>query len=291
MLLRGLQGRYVRELEVLASLGYNDVYIQDRIEAYRSARTDSVSARWDVDQFTLPRDRAAIDLHLSAPMSRLDYPMALRYVDGYFRQTLEFDEGIEVGGGASIIEAFGEAFARSRQSQSDYFIIASLQQQGRTVQVDASLFASGAGIELGSYTVIDGSPNRLHNAIFTVGARIAADIPRQGRVIDIRGRMALADIGAVHGVNVGDRLPVIRREQLRAAPDALAMLYDENDLLGQFVVIRIDDLISEGVLERNGFFDQFELGDHVLFEQDTGPSDRSDKIELSPVYQQIRAIR
>ena len=74
--LMGFAEKYMKELEVLRDLGYTDAQILDDIEIIGATRYDSVSARWEIDQYALDRERFSLALYHLMPDTRELHPFA-----------------------------------------------------------------------------------------------------------------------------------------------------------------------------------------------------------------------
>ena len=290
-LLQGFRSRYLQELEVLERIGFDDVFIQDRIETYRSLQAESVGIQWDVDQFTIARDRLALAIFVDGSASRLDYPLALDYAGRYLREVLQFDGRLDVDIPVEVVADRAAAFAAARRSEADYFLLLAFQQSDRNLQIEARIFSAVSGAEIDSYLVLHSGNDRFQNAAGSIAARISAGLPLRGHIIARRDDNALIGLGQVDGISVGDRLLVIQHDRLETARNMLGYLYNEDDIIGEIEIVRVDDLVAEGRLERRGLFDLFDVGDEIFFEQNATSLPTLPAEALTPLYRRLLTIR
>jgi hypothetical protein len=99
-----------------------------------------------------------------------------------------------------------------------------------------------------------------------VGQLVAEALPARGTLVERRFDQGLVDLGSRHGVKVGTRLDIVRKGEVRPATDAPGIAWDDSDVIGDFTVTGVDEMVSQGTLKRRGTLspDLVNTGDEVV---------------------------
>ena len=260
----GLPVRYLRELQVLASLGYEDVEITDEIDSYASAAEDSLAAVWRVgDQYDLLRPARAVSLAYLAPDRHSMHPFASSELATYLSDLLLSVDHLETTP-VEPVGTFEQSFRIARERRADYFILTRFDEQERSVSVEAALYLTATGTELRRFSVYRTGNDRVRNAVSWLAAEIAGSVPRQFTLVDREFERGLLDAGSVDGIAIGDELAVIRAGGIELSRDALAVTIDERDRLGTLTVDAVDERVASGPIVRASVFDFINPGDAVV---------------------------
>ena len=129
----------------------------------------------------------------------------------------------------------------------------------------------------------------------SIADNLHGSLPKSAEIVDRSFDTALVDLGTRDGVAVDDELVIVKRGELGLARNRIGFSYDAADVVGTFVVRRIDELVSEGQIERDRFFDLVNIGDRLVYPSD--PEDSSDSVESAngglpnDLYRSIISIR
>ncbi len=288
---RGFTGKSLEELRVLRSLGFDGLEIVDGISTYESVLADGVAAEWGVDQFDTPRDRVTFGLfyrNRSAPGSR---PQAAHYATEYLRHRLLGYEVIETEDRVRSVSSAADAFGIARAEALDYYLIVDFEESDRSVGMSVDLRHADTGNLVAELTARRSGTRRVQRAATAIVSAIAAELPARGRLLERRGGSVLVNLGSADGIETGEELLIVRRGQFAYASDRVGYRFDDDDLVGRIEITAVDDLVSEGRLTREGFFDLVETGDTVLQPLDGRVASIDDRPAYAPLYWRIRELR
>ncbi len=288
---RGFRGKHLEELRVLESLGFDDQEITDGIITYEGVLSDSVSARWDVDQFDLPRDRMTVGIFFRNPPEAGTRPEAARYAAEYMRHRLLGVETINALPEVHSVASAEEAFSRARDHDVDYYFIVRFLEQDRSISLDTELRHGSTGNRVADLRALRSGPRRVQRAAAAVSREVEQVLPARGRIVERQGSRVIVNLGRVDGIQEDDELLVLRRDRFATASDRVGYRYDEADVIATITVGSMDDLVLEGRLETEGFFDLVETGDSVLEQRDGRVESVDDRPAFSPLYFRIREVQ
>lgn len=293
--------RYLEELSFLIDeLGVQDRGLRDQREVYEHLLRDSVSARWQLDQFVLQPEFQILGIytiegrswHLEAVSS-----VAQQLADmllGNSRYSLNPDPLIQ--GRYRAPEAVAgpdQAFSLARQANSDYYIVLSLVEEERRITLKADLFLSRTGRLVKSFSIGRTGNHRVMESLLRLVQEIDSSIPLKARIVQRRLNQAIINLGEEQGLEAGQELNILSPDDILLSPDGKSYQYDSARVLGIFRIQETDALISLGTLEARSFFDSISLGDSVLPLAEAGDSNTLlEDAELFPaIYTRIRGIR
>lgn len=287
----GFDGKLLAELQVLEQLGFDDNEIREAIELYEYLRRPSIATTWNVDQFSIERERLNFSMFYTHDHGADSRPSSGRFVAEYLRHRLLGSELIEIEELPVRISTPEQAFEQARASGTEYFIILTFREEDRTVDLSVDVLHSATGTRVRQIRVSRTGSGAVPRAGAAVADRIEAMVPTRGRLLERRGREALVSIGRADGVSEEDELIVIRSSRLASSVADVGFRYDPSDRIGTITVTALDDLLATGRLQREGFFDLFAIGDTVLLNADDQVRTIEDRPAFSPLYWRIREIR
>lgn len=284
--LAGSSARYLQELEVLRDLGHSRNELMDRIETFSHLGVDDVARTWGVSQFEAPRDRIRLSLFTVATPNQLELPDSAHLLVGALRHHLLRYEQLTVAMGPYTVSGFAEAFAAARNAEDDYFAVVRYDEHDRNFGTYLTLYRAATGTEVARVSALRAGNDRVLESHRSIALQLAELVPLRGRILNRRFERALINIGRLDGVEEDMELVVVRADKFDLAPDRPEFRYSDDDVLGRFVVSDVDDLVSEGTVTRDGFFDLINQGDAVLApktelasETDADPADTRNLLE------------
>lgn len=288
---RGLTGKFLEELRVLQSLGFEDREITDGISTYGSVLAEGVAAGWGIDQFDTPRDRMTFGLFYYDPAPRGSRPHGAHYATEYLRHRLLGYEILEAADEVRPVSTAADAFRVARADALDYYVIVDFAEFDRSIGMAVELRHADTGNLIAELRARRSGARRVQRAAAAVVSAIEAELPARGRLLERRGGAVLVNLGNADGIEIGEELLVVRREQFATASDRVGYRFDEDDLVGRIEITAVDDLVSEGRLTREGFFDLVETGDTVLQPLEGRVESIDDRPAYAPLYWRIRELR
>jgi len=289
--LAGSSARYLQELEVLRDLGHERDELLDRIETFAHLGMDDVSHGWGVNQFDSPRDRIEVSLFTITEPNQLQLPDSDALLVGALRRHLLRYEQVAVATNSFIASGFADAFARARSTGDDYFAIVRYDEVERNFGSYLTLYRAATGTEVARLSALRAGNDRVLEAHRSIALQLAELVPLRGRILNRRFERALVNIGRLDGVEEGMELIVVRANEFDLAPNRPEFRYSDDAVLGRFVVSGVDDLVSEGTVTRDGFFDLINQGDAVLAPKTDLPEPTgADPDDSGNLLQRIRAL-
>ena len=262
----GFPDKYLSELEVIASLGAADTFVADEIEGLRSELADGISRAWGYDQHNLERSRYDVPVFTLPSANRLLHAAAHDELARAFATMLSRFPSISVPDLPRVATGFEEAFRAARESGSDWFIVLALEESERSFSAAADLHLSRTGARLASIPVYRTGNDRVRDSFLRICADIAARLPTRGALIARRLDQGLIDLGSIHGVKKGDRLLIVRKGAVRLSNQGPGLTWEPADVVGEFTILAVDEAVSEGTIQRKGYFDLVNVGDTVAFD-------------------------
>lgn len=257
-LYRNMRARYLQELEVLRSIGFEGYEISDRIDAYRALMRDSLGVEWNIDQFTAQRPRTSIALVYRQDGATVE-PEAAKHLARYLASLLNTSQNAVV---TELYEYPGDrtrAIAYARGINADRVVFLDCTLEDRRIVLTVEMVDTLSAQSLVHRVIPQTGRERLDRAVREASSTILARIPVRGTVLARRDDRVLVSFGTVDGVEAGDRA------EFRAARSG--------QIFGTSEVSRTDDLLSEFVYQPNGP-DLLGRGDEVLY---LGPPPEEDQ--------------
>jgi tetratricopeptide (TPR) repeat protein len=261
---QGFESSYLDALELLKNNGRSDTDIDDQIEIEQNALSDSVASDWDISQFTIDREPYSLSIFYSPGGDMIHY-LGQRYLAGYFSDTLESTQNIKLSAPPQAAAGFAQAFRTSRQNGSEYFVILSFNESERYFRVTADLYAAATGTKVDSDQSYRTGNNRVTDALAIVAGDVDGAFPARGKLLNRKFDQGVIDLGARDGAKAGDKLLIVKNGSLQLAKDRLGFEYPQDAVVGNFEITRTDDLISEGTVTKNQFFDLINPNDWVIY--------------------------
>ena len=286
----GNRATYLQELEVLAELGRNNREINDRIETFRSLLSNSVAIQWGVDQFTIPRELILLEIVIDQQRSNGSYRESFRYVGEWLLDLFRAQENVAVNNQLSIVRSSSEAHTRARRSGSDYYLYLTIEEFARSILLRAELKSSRTGSTIRNYRAVYRGSDSIQRASHYLVSKVVGDLPVRAQLIDRRNNRALINIGSLHGAEEGATLVVASRGAISVALEEPRLVFASDRIAGRCQIVRVDDLVSEVTLVRDTLFDNFSIGDEVIFPRHAETVIRQEEFP-NPIYERLRLIR
>ena len=261
---KGFIERYIMILNALVDEGFGNTDILDEIEIRKSMQTQTISEKWGIDQFSVDKEENKLSIFFNdSGMSHIEGEKILS----------EYIEFLMLGYDNIIIDSnnisgnFADCYRISRNNNSDYFIIFNCAENDRAVSVSADIFLSSTGSKLTTVGIVRTGNQMIPEAGKGTVSEIHNLLPVEGRIIDRKFDEIVVNLGANEGLNPGDQLPIIKKGELQKSKDGFELQYEQNAVIGTFNVSEVNELVSDGSITINNFFDMINPGDSLFIQK------------------------
>jgi tetratricopeptide (TPR) repeat protein len=290
----GFYARSYAALQFLQAQNMADAAVIESLEMGASILEDRVSREWNIDQLLAPRRKFSLSLFFDGNASNLLHRNSGLYLARHFSDILTGSSLLAPPGLVMGVNSYGEAFQEARQRESDYFLILGFAETPREFVIRADLYLSRTGGKIDSFQVYRTGNDRVQNGMTRMLADLAARFPLRGDLLRREFERGLINLGLVDGLKEGEELLIIPKDSLSLKYDRLEFSWNPGDVLGKLTVKKLDDLVAEGFIEKNGFFDRINPGDTVFRDtaaQNAQPNQPPPPIPDRPLYKMIQGIR
>lgn len=264
LLSRGYPARFVEQLEFVQSLGKSTNTINDAVESYNKLLSNSLPKKWKVDPLSLDKAHTSIGLYYQNDPANILHPDSERLATKMLAEVFSYDLRFAVTARDESVSSYSEAFRTSRERGEDYFGLVKFRENDRDVQIAVELYVSKTGSRADSFAVFRTGNDRFPNALRRLVQTIAAALPVRGTVINRFQADAVIDLGKSDAMTVDQVFDVLPKNAVTVKNEGIGLQYDPAAILGIFTLSVVDEDISQGKLERNGFFDRINAGDAVV---------------------------
>jgi tetratricopeptide (TPR) repeat protein len=286
----GHTATYLQELAVITESGEGSPDLDRRISVYENILSESVSARWGIDQFTLSKSEVSLGVYLSSEATPLSYPLAEQALLETIARNLQSLDRLDVRMETQPKD-FPAAFALARSEDVDFFILLRLADSPRSFAAQATVHVGRTGVSVATISASRVGPNRVSDTLDALSRRVDALFPMQTNVVRRRGNQVVVDAGARDGIEDGMVLTVLAPEAMIIEPGALGYTYDAASVLGTITITDRDDLISEGTISVDGLVDAIAVGDVAVLQDEEAVAPRNSAVLYPLLYDRVRALR
>lgn len=260
----GFAGYAYNSLEFLKKQNLADRTALEQMEILESILSDRPARRWQFDQFINRKPSISLSLFVDLKSGVLQHGFSELFLARYLSDLLIGFPSIQIPLSPMAVYTFGEAFQEARQRGTDYFILLAFGESAREFSVQGDLFLSRTGGKIGTFSVYRTGNDRVQNALVQVASIVKEKLPLRGQLLKREFESVLVSLGKVDGVKKGDKFWILPSQALTLKNDSFGFVYSPKDILGTFTVTDVDDLLCEGTVAREGFFDRINPGDVVI---------------------------
>ncbi|MBN1696128.1 MAG: tetratricopeptide repeat protein [Spirochaetales bacterium] len=284
----GFPIKYLMELKVLKDdYKTKNREVLDEYDLHLMNLYDSVSYRWlpelraitggigisgeeDTktlfDQYAVKQNSFSFALYTIPHKNRLIHPYGDRVMLGYLKDQLIRFRVVEVKNDGEAIDSFEAAFRGANELKSDFFIIVAFTERERSIEIVFTIYLTRIGSKLNEYNVYKTGNKRIQQALFAAADTIESSLPLNGTLLARKFNKGIIDLGTYHGIKKDDTLIIVKKGTLRLDHKDMVLVYTDDDVVGSFRVTATDEVISEGTIEKKGFFDFVNPEDAVIAE-------------------------
>ncbi len=260
----GYSESFLSQLQFLQLQGLSTRSVDDSIEAYTSALSNTLPLKWDIDPFYLDKTRWSMALyHYEEPIS-LYHQNILSITTGMLADIFNSTQTVAAVPSETVIRSYAEAFRLSRQEGYDYFAILDVIEGDRDIRVTLDLYVAATGTKAQSWEVYRTGNDRYASVLQKIRTDINTTLPKIGRIIDRRGTNILIDVGLKDGAAVDQVYEIYKEDYIGIMDNGIGLKYSENEMLGTITLTEVGEDISQGVFTQKGFYDLVNIDDEVI---------------------------
>lgn len=265
---------------------FEQVKMDDTIEAYTDILRDSLSRKWNVRPFYLDKTRWNIGIYYTPSSVHQNHVEGNRIAAEYASDVFSGIAEASVRSRAVSADAFGDAYQNARENGMDYFIILSQDEGRRDITLTYKFYSGRTGYLIAENSLY-GTGNSRHSLVFRrFRNEILSMLPVKGKIIARNGKTLLSDLGRSENAREGAVFDIVRKGALQASGTSSGVVYKSDDILGTFTVTSSSEEVSEGRLEYKGFYDRVNVQDEIVLvslpESDSSEAASSSPFENAP---------
>ncbi|MDX9801137.1 MAG: tetratricopeptide repeat protein [Spirochaetia bacterium] len=261
----GFRSKYLSELKTLPEKEKNKQYISDLIEIHESLNENTVSSRWNIDQFLIDRSGYDFNLFYIDSINML-HPGGEETIVDVFSDILNHTDAIKIKNNNFKIENYSQAFSASRNSDSpcDYFLILKIDESERIFEINAQLYSAYTGSVIKEYKINTTGNNRIWESLNKLADQLKTDSGLHGRIIRMDFDRGIINLGNYDNIKEEDSFLIVRKDRIIPDRTQIGKNYQAADLLGTFHITKTDEYISEGYIKNRDIFNLVNYGDIIV---------------------------
>lgn len=261
---QGYPSKYLDILNLLAWNGYDDPVFLDNKQQIEHHKKKTLADNWGVEQFNLPRKPFLFDVYVKKPDIQTAHSLSELTVADYLQYIMEKYGWYESNGPSGLISVDSDAYRKSHSTGSDYYFIVSFFETERFFSIDVSLHLSRTGIMLDRFSLLRAGNEKVAESMRLTARHFDELLPVRGSIVDLKGGMALINLGILDGIKSGDRFIIVRNGQSKLISNTPWYDIADEDKLGILTVDQLDESVAQCFLENPGFFDLVNTGDQIF---------------------------
>ncbi|MBN1797447.1 MAG: tetratricopeptide repeat protein [Spirochaetales bacterium] len=269
-----------------------DRTITNDIERYEYKKKELVSSKWQIDQYLIKSTPLKFALFNMQSVNNEIHPQAGYELTKFFDYILFlYEKKIEVTKRADI-SSFEEGFRVARNSYTDFFLIISFNETERSISTECGLYLSRTGALLHKFKISRTGNDRVQSVLLSLGEKLNAMLPLRGKIINRKFDQAIIDLGGLHGLQINDKLLILKKGAVSLHNGRVGFNYAESDIVGDFTVTALDEVLAEGKLTQKGYHDLMNVGDEVIFEPKVEESEeKTAPVEANDLLRELMELR
>ncbi len=264
LLQEGYAESYLSQLQFLQAQGLSTQRVDDSIEAYSSALSNTLPLKWGIDPFYLNKTRWSIALYHFEESISLYHQDILSITTGMLADIFNSNQTIRAIPSETAVKSYAEAFRSSREQGYDYFAILNVTEGERDIRLSLDLYSSATGTKVQSWEIYRTGNDRFASALQRLRSEITETLPIKGRIINRRGTSILIDMGRKDGASVDQVYEIYKDGYIQLLDKTIGLKYDQSKMLGTITLTEVGEDISQGVYKQNGFYDLVNIGDEII---------------------------
>lgn len=237
--------------------------LDDKIEAYESLLADSLAKKWNAKPFYLDKIRWRIGIYCEPSGAQAIHADNAETTAAALASMFSGVAVTSVDARSAPAQGWGEAYRKARKSGVDYFVTLKVDEGSRGLSIESEMYSAVTGALMKKSSFYSAGAGRYSSCLRRTKNSILESLPIRGKILDRSGNDLLVDVGRSEMSKDGAVFAVVKKGALKAAGASMALDWAKDDFLGTLTVTRTGEEISEGTLERSGFYDKVGAGDEV----------------------------
>lgn len=223
------------------------------------------------DPYSVLRSQFSLQLFTARDQNTLFHygaeEVLLKYIQDIFSRHDQFDIRK-----SAVVDNQEDVFSESRKNKSDYFLVFRINEEERSFSLIADLYLSATGRLIQSFDSFRTGNWRIRNGTDTLVNKIIKTFPLKGMLLARSFNRALANLGLRDNVRENDVFLIIKKNKLMPNKSELGFDYAPDTVVGELLIQRVDETLSEGKIQKYGFFDFINPYDELVLKpaKDTG---------------------
>ena len=258
------QLNFIKENNGESLKGKAKIDLDDKIEAYESLLTDTLGKKWKIEPFYLDKNRWNIAVFYEETPSSFIHADSNRLAA---RAAADIFSGVAITSvktQVTPISGFGEAFNNARVNGFDYFVILSLSEGSDDLTLNSTIYSGRTGLEITKNAFYGTGNNRFSTVLRRFRNSVLEILPVRGRILKRDGKTVVVDLGKAERIVEDAEFKIIRKGQIRTADSEPGLLYKDKDVVGNLIITKAGEEISEGSIQNHGFYDRINIDDEVV---------------------------
>jgi len=289
--MQGYPARYLEELLFLQDQGLANRAVNDAVEAYNSLLSNALFRQWQVNPVDVSQRYWKVAVFALDGQSSFYHADAGSVAAGVVRELLIHDRNIIPLQLEVRQPSFSQAFRMARENGADYFMLVSVNENERDISIKADLFVGRTGSPAGTFNTFRTGTDRLREASRGIVTQLSSSMPIRGSLLVRRQGQALINKGRADGIQQNVVYDIVKRGRVQVANEGIALVYNDDELVGRLTITNVDEEIAIGNLARHGFFDRIEPGDEVILQVNRAnrpPTESAANPELRALLRSLR---
>ncbi len=240
------------------------VKLTDTIEAYDSLLQDTLAKKWGVQPFYLDKTRWNIGIYYNEGTVQFVHEDNAMITAQAAADMFSGVAVTSVSSQASPVSGFGDAYRKAHSAGEDYFVILSLDEGSRDLTLNGTMYSGRTGTKMKEMSFYGTGNNRYTNVLRRFRSAVLANLPIRGKILDRSGNDLLIDVGRSEMIKNGAVFNIVRKGSMWTADTEVGLTYRNSDILGTLTITDTGEEVSQGVLEKNSFYDRINTDDEVV---------------------------
>ncbi|MBQ8212133.1 MAG: hypothetical protein IJZ27_06360, partial [Treponema sp.] len=238
--------------------------VSDKIEAYESLLSDTLSKKWNVDSFYLDKTRWNIAIFYTDETNSFIHADANRIAALAASDVFSGIAITSVKSQVTPVSSYSEAFKNARNNKFDYFVILSVSESDEDITLKSSFYSGRTGTEISKENFYSTGNNKFSTVLRRFRNSILEKLTVKGKILNRNGKQLLVDLGKAENIVENAEFKILKKGSVKTADSNVGLIYKESDVVGSLVITKAGEEISEAELTKHGFYDRVNINDEII---------------------------
>ena len=264
--LNGMYELYLEQLKFIQENTPDKITkkVSDKIEAYESLLSDTLSKKWNVDSFYLDKTRWNIAIFYTDETNSFIHADANRIAALAASDVFSGIAITSVKSQVTPVSSYSEAFKNARNNKFDYFVILSVSESDEDITLKSSFYSGRTGTEISKENFYSTGNNKFSTVLRRFRNSILEKLTVKGKILNRNGKQLLVDLGKAENIVENAEFKILKKGSVKTADSNVGLIYKESDVVGSLVITKAGEEISEAELTKHGFYDRVNINDEII---------------------------